>query len=433
MSKSNSSPTPRRTSVERNVYRRSDGRFELGYRDSTGKQRWQVIDGGIMAARAERDAILGDKGKGKRVQPNPRLRFGEAADRWLAEQVAMLRPTTQASYANSVETHLRLRWGRRRMDSIDVDDAAKLVRELRAAGKSEWTISTILRAASRVFTFARRRCSWHGDNPISLLENGERPKVSQTQRRRIFNRDELTQTIAKAGAPFKLLFMLAAITGARESELLGIVWQDVDLSNPDDASISFEYQVDRQGQRQVLKTDESQRTVEIPREIASLLLLHRASSPHSTESAFVFATRTGRAISQRNVLRELRRAMSKATDEKGRPTFPALHLEDANGKPLPVERGSVPCFHGFRHTAASEAIAAGDGAEEVSWMLGHRNSNVTRSVYVQEIRSSERSARRRERLAARYGTLLHAAAGQEAGSHHSAADVVPLRDNPHRA
>ncbi len=62
MSTQHSTPAPRRTSVERNIYKRADGRLELGYRDSTGKQRWRVIGGGIMAARAERDAILGDKG-----------------------------------------------------------------------------------------------------------------------------------------------------------------------------------------------------------------------------------------------------------------------------------------------------------------------------------------------------------------------------------
>lgn len=33
---------------------------------------------------------------------------------------------------------------------------------------------------------------------------------------------------------------------------------------------------------------------------------------------------------------------------------------------------------------ASEAIAAGDGAEEVSWQLGHKNSVVTRAIYVRQ-------------------------------------------------
>jgi hypothetical protein len=52
------------------------------------------------------------------VQPNPRMRFGDAADRWLAEQVAALRPATNAIYRNAVVNHLRPRWGTRRMDAI---------------------------------------------------------------------------------------------------------------------------------------------------------------------------------------------------------------------------------------------------------------------------------------------------------------------------
>jgi hypothetical protein len=49
-----------------------------------------------------------------------------------------------------------------------------------------------------------------------MLENGERPKPAQTQRRRLFTPDELAATIAAAHQPFRLLFMLAAVTGARE-------------------------------------------------------------------------------------------------------------------------------------------------------------------------------------------------------------------------
>jgi hypothetical protein len=90
------------------------------------------VEGGITAARAERDTILGARGRGERVQSNPRMRFGDAADRWLSEQVAALRPATRAIYRNAVVNHLRPRWGTRRMDAIGVDDVAKLVRGLRA-------------------------------------------------------------------------------------------------------------------------------------------------------------------------------------------------------------------------------------------------------------------------------------------------------------
>src|SRR4051794_26390847 len=74
----------------RNLYWRRDGKLEIGYRDSAGKQRWAGPFDTITAARAERDSILGAKGKGDRVHPSPRLKFGDAADRWLTEQVTQL-------------------------------------------------------------------------------------------------------------------------------------------------------------------------------------------------------------------------------------------------------------------------------------------------------------------------------------------------------
>ena len=118
--------------------------FEVGYRDADGRQRWRGPFETITAARAARDDARVKARGGERESANPRLKFGEAADRWLAEQVAELRPATRASYRSYVENHLRPRWGNRRMDAIDVTDAARLVRELRAAGLAEWTISGIL-------------------------------------------------------------------------------------------------------------------------------------------------------------------------------------------------------------------------------------------------------------------------------------------------
>src|SRR5438876_3749575 len=70
-------------------------------------------------------------------------------------------------------------------------------------------------------------------------------------------------------------------------------------------------------------------------------------------------------------------------------------------------------FHSFRHSAASEAIADGDSAEEVAWQLGHKSSNATRMVYVHEIKNAERTARRRAAMAAGYGSTLEAAAGSD--------------------
>lgn len=100
---------------------------------------------------------------------------------------------------------------------------------MRAAGPSEWTISGALMVAGQVFRHAARRLGWHGTSPTMLLERGERPHVASTAKRRIFRGDVPARTIAAAGEPCRTLFATAAITGARESDLLGLIWRDVDL------------------------------------------------------------------------------------------------------------------------------------------------------------------------------------------------------------
>ena len=92
--------------------------------------------------------------------------------------------------------------------------------------------------------------------------------------------------------------------------------------------------------------------------------------------------------------------MKRAVNMNGAPTFPILQQSGV------VPRGAVPHFHSFRHTAASEAVAAGDGIEEISWQLGHANSNVTRQIYVQEVKTLERTAATRDRMQARYEAIL---------------------------
>src|SRR4051812_21331976 len=293
----------------RNIYWRRDGLFEVGYRDADGRQRWRGPFDTLTSARVARDDARVRARGGERESANPRLKFGDAADRWLAEQVVGLRPATRAGYTSYLNNHLRPRWGNRRMDAIDVSDAARLVRELRAAGLAEWTISGICRVANRVFKFARRHCSWRGDNPFAELETSERPKVSTTPQRRIYLGAELAQVLAGATEPWRTLFRLASVVGGRESELLGLWWEDLGLSDLEAATIRFGFQVGRDGKRVPLKTDESKATLPLPRSTAQMLLEHKArNAAPRTPHSYVFGTRIGRPIHQRNVLRALYRA-----------------------------------------------------------------------------------------------------------------------------
>jgi integrase len=404
-----SKAAPRRTRVERGIYRRPTGVLEVGFRDESGLQRWRTVDGGILAARRLRHELSARRARGESVAPSPRLRFGEAAERWLSGPVVDLRDTTQVKYHSVVKEHLWPRFATRRLDGITADDLALLVREMRTATRSEATIAVVLAVVGRIYKFAVRRLGWNGTIPTTLMLSSERPKMSQTKRRPIFSAEELEQTIGAAHEPFRALFTVAALTGARVSELCGLTWADVRIEDRDEAEIEFGWQVDRHGRRRPTKTDGSARTVPIPRDLALVVAKHKLAASRCAPDDFVFATRTGRPLQQRNVSRALREAQTRAVDLDGRPTYPILHELDANGRAALIPRGTLPSMHSFRHTVASRALLAGESVDEVAFLLGHRDGTVTRTVYVREVADGRRRALRRSRLAAEYSGVLRVA------------------------
>lgn len=288
-----------------------------------------------------------------------------------------------------------------------------MVRHMRTVGKSEATILVAVGVTGRIFKFAARRLGWSGTSPTSLMLSSERPKASATKRRPIFTPEQIEQTIAASSEPYWTMFTVAALTGARMSELCGLTWADAGLTDLDDAELRFGWQVDRRGRRRPTKTDGSARTIPIPRELAVILERFHSSVRDSQPEAFVFATRTGRPLSQRNVQRALRQAQARAVDGEGDPTFPALHEVDDEGNPVSVQRGALPSMHCFRHTLASRALLAGESIDEVAFLLGHRDATVIRTVYVRGVADARRRAMRRSRMVAEYGRVLEIAADPE--------------------
>jgi integrase len=269
-----------------------------------------------------------------------------------------------------------------------------------------------------VFKFARRHCAWRGDNPFAELEKGERPKVSSTPERRIYLGGELAQVLDASTEPWRTLFRLASVVAGRESELLGLWWQDLNLHDLGAATIRFGFQADRDGERVELKTDESKATLPLPRSAALMLLEHKARTRAPTSpTSYVFATRTGRPLPQSNVLRALYRAQERARTPDGLPTFPELFEHDERGHLVVDDDGNyvsrhvkrrelrLPDFHALRHGAAMDC----DDAEEARDLLRHKNSNVTRAIY-----RAHFGDRRREQLRARMEKRMETSADTEA-------------------
>jgi integrase len=410
--------------VELGIYYKSSATgkrlYEIRWRDSTGSYKRRSIGPKITEARTALTAELAKRGRNEPAPTDPRLTFGTAADGFLANRVADLRDSTRNGHRWAVEQYLRPRFGNRRLDRITADDWAAFIRECRDECElAEGTIETILRSARGTYAYAARRLHWTGRDTLALLDRRELPSPSDKAPHRLFTEAEISATLRAATGQNQVIFATAGTVGSRISETLGLTEDNLDLADLDHASITFTHQIDRKGKRVPLKTKAAKRTIEIPRSLALMLARHLMTTSDQRrrgEERFVFCTRSGRPLSQRNVSRGLRRAMKTATLENGRLAFPILSETDDQDQPVTIKRGVLPSFHSFRHTAASQVIADGDGAEEASWLLGHADSTVTRRVYIEQIETAERSSKRRAKLEARIGDTLAGLGGSAGGS-----------------
>lgn len=254
-------------------------------------------------------------------------------------------------------------------------------------GLKGWTIKGHMTVLSSVFTYASRHLGLVGVNPVSLLDRVERPSSDDEKPKRILQDDELARLLAAVDDSYRVLFALAAETGARLGEVLGLVWENVDFEGE---AIAFTHQLDRQGRRVPLKTARSRRVLEVTPRLASTLRRLRVAATHSGDHDFVFGTRGGTGHDHRNIGG---RALSRAVTRAG--------LETIERAGVLVE--PAPTFHSLRHSHASKLIAAGWDTAEDSARLGHASVATTERIYVHQFDAARRSVERRNRLAALYG------------------------------
>jgi integrase len=168
----------------------------------------------------------------------------------------------------------------------------------------------------------------------------------------------------------------------RLSELLGLIWHDIDLIG---GSVRVRAQLSRArtdapGRRVAPKTPSAARDIPLAPQLATVLREHRSASPHRAGGDWVFATRNGTPLSQRNVQRS---ALTRAARVAG--------LEDDAG-----------ClrFHDLRHTFASHLIIDLHlDVVQVSRILGHASVSTTLDVYAHLFDEARHAADIRARMA----------------------------------
>lgn len=197
--------------------------------------------------------------------------------------------------------------------------------------------------------------------------NGEKPPARNRTKARILEAEEVALLIDHAPPNYRTLILTAVYTGMRQSELLGLRWEDIDF-DAGTIHVSAPALTGDEGEARAgscPETDAGERHIDIAPALARELAKHSLRSRHSEPETFVFATETGKPLYYRNVSAS---GLDKAADRAGL---------NADG----VQRLS---FHDLRHTAITHLIRSGADAAQVSRFAGHSKVSTTLDLYVGE-------------------------------------------------
>ncbi len=270
--------------------------------------------------------------------------------------------------------------GPRPVRQITTADVAEVLERVRERGCSEKTVAGALATLGSVIAFAIRN-GWIADNPVARLERDERPRPHRRERRAL-GREEVARLLDACLPAYRPLIATALYTGMRISELLGLIWDDVDLAA---GSLSVRAQLSRsQGgaapRRVAPKTASSIRQIPLAPQLATVLRRHRGQALGPAAGGWVFATRSGTPLSQRNAQRS---ALTRAARIAG--------LDDDHSRLR---------FHDLRHTFASHMIVdLRLDVVQVSRILGHASVSTTLDVYAHLFDDARHAADIRARMA----------------------------------
>jgi integrase len=164
--------------------------------------------------------------------------------------------------------------------------------------------------------------------------------------------EKLSLIKQRRGQKYRMLFMLAVMSGARQGELLGLKWSDVDWQN---RQIHIQRTFNN-GKWYDTKTSTSNRNVDIGQTTSSELKQWKlACSPNDLD--LIFPNESGEPIDHHNMMK--------------RHFLPSLKAAK-----LPQIR-----FHDLRHTYASLLIHRGGNIKYIQSQRGYSSPMVTLNVY----------------------------------------------------
>jgi integrase len=308
---------------------------------------------------------------GKTVRPTP-ITVGEVLNDWLTTVRHGLAPITVHNYESIVSGRLIPHLGRIRARDLRPAQISATYNKLRAPGGDRRTTvkQQGLSEASLGATHAvlRSALQWAVKTrliPSNPADDIDRPKRGQPQLA-CWTADQLTAFLRHAEDDRLFpLWRLAALSGMRRSELLGLRWEAVDF---DASTISVVTRRVRVGNAMIegtgTKTTAGRRRIDI--DPATMLVMKKWRT-HQTEERLAWGpgwTDTGLVFTREDGL--------------------GLHADRMQYRFAQLVAGAAVTrlhFHGLRHTHATLLLRRGVPVKVVSERLGHSSPAFTMSVY----------------------------------------------------
>ena len=299
--------------------------------------------------------------------------------RWLSETRSGIRPSTYRDYELHCR-HLSAGLGRVKLKALTVAMVNDYLRGVLAAGCAPQTAKNrrgVLRNALKYAMSAEMI----GRNVAAL---SQAPRVERKRSGELSAEQVVTLLDATRADRLYPLWLLAILTGQRESELLGLAWPEVDL---DGRTVKIEWQLARAADP---RPDRRGRTTYHWERVRPKTAGSRhpvALAPIAVEALREWRVRQSAEL--RALGAEGEHEGLVFTDPKGGP----WHVTDLlRAWHATLERVGLPSirFHDLRHTAATVALSSGYELEDVKQLLGHSTITLTSNTYSHPVPARQR-------------------------------------------
>lgn len=361
--------TIRKKTVTRNgkEYTYWEARYTAGYDPGTGKQIQRSITGKTQKEVAKKlKAATTAIDEGTYTAPS-KMTVGQWLDIWTAEYLGGVKPRTVDSYRAIVRTHLKPGLGALKLDALAAHTIQSFYNSLSTPQDGQEPLSPkTVKNIHGILHKALQQAVANGYIRFNPTDPCVLPKIVRKELKPLDETQIAAFLKAIKGHRYESLFTVTLFTGMREGEVLGLLWDCVDLTKGT-AIINKQLQKVRgsNGEYSLVPTKNSKgRTIAIAPSVVKVLqevkrkqLENRLRcGPVWEDSGFVFTDELGRHLKHQTVYLDFKKVM-----------------EDIGS---PDTR-----FHDLRHSYAVASIKSGDDIKTVQENLGHATAAFTLDVY----------------------------------------------------